>query len=640
MDVNDSAAMRSRTWHQLRMSGRGVFYSFSFDLGPGLDIVRLANRLLKKDMATVAASPSRQGLSLARRAVELDRQERDAAQLAAFLEVIGSGGGRWRGLFRASRRHTLRLIWTERKRLARIYSRRILLGHRVNGPISRQRQPAPPAPAWIQGSQQQLGEVISGLGRLMTDRHLIDVARLRLEQQLYLPGYFENIEPFIRIAMNRTYYSDESHEDEPIEISLMAHRSGICMLTFATPIAKNFGLEDGYKYLQAREREFRKVEVPTVIARPPRRHPSSIESDFILYQTSHSGLDWTVAAVPHGDNVRAISLVTIFTMYRSAIEKMAGRDMRGEWYCNTTLFQGTPSCGCVGVEAKERHSVEFAQLMIRSRSDMPVQDSIRDDLLKNYLVNSDEELWLSAGHAIHTLWEVDRVDYLRDLRIIEPIESAVVQHRQLQAIDRRTVNTHVRDYDLFAAQDQLAVGLPEYGRNLIADLNAPLVVEGLATKLKTPDLYSRLNDRVKVLESIVNTRYARKQSRRSTSISIIGLVIVVLLLLPRIDEFISKLGKLTPTRTFASALTDLFGTTDRTTFGIYAIAVVATVTFFMVATIRLPLSRLRRRKRNFGYATRHDIEVTIGSPRTTSLPGGIESSSTGDVVPTAPIPKA
>jgi hypothetical protein len=79
-----------------------------------------------------------------------------------------------------------------------------------------------------------------------------------------------------------------------------------------------------------------------------------------------------------------------------------------------------------------------------------------------------------------------------------------LQNRQLEAIDTRTVNISVRDRDRFAAQKQLATGLPEYGRNLMADINAPMVVEGLAEKLKPPKIYSRLNDRVKVLESIVN----------------------------------------------------------------------------------------------------------------------------------------
>jgi hypothetical protein len=194
--------------------------------------------------------------------------------------------------------------------------------------------------------------------------------------------------------------------------------------------------------------------------------------------------------------------------------------METEWRCSTTLFQGAPKCGCNGAEAKTRHEVEFAQMMVRCIAPMPVTDDVRQDLLRNHLVESDQELWLSVGHAIHTMWKYDRVDYTRDMATIEPIESAILQHRQLGAIDHRTVNVAVRDSDLFAAQQQLATGLPEYGRNLMTDINAPGVVEGLAAKLRTPQLYSRLNDRVKVLESVVNTRFTRKQSRRSLAVSI------------------------------------------------------------------------------------------------------------------------
>lgn len=104
------------------------------------------------------------------------------------------------------------------------------------------------------------------------------------------------------------------------------------------------------------------------------------------------------------------------------------------------------------------------------------------------------------------------------MRTVVSIESAILQYRQLEAIDHRTVNVSIRDRDLFAAQKQLATGLPEYGRNLISDMNAYEVVDGLSEKLKTAQIYSRLNVRVKVLESVVNTRYSRRQSRRSLSI--------------------------------------------------------------------------------------------------------------------------
>ena len=84
----------------------------------------------------------------------------------------------------------------------------------------------------------------------------------------------------------------------------------------------------------------------------------------------------------------------------------------------------------------------------------------------------------------------DSIDYLSHLDVLEPIEFAVLQNRQLEAIDTSTVNISERDRDLFAAQRQLATGLPEYGQKFMADINAPMVVEGLAEKLKTPQIYS------------------------------------------------------------------------------------------------------------------------------------------------------
>jgi hypothetical protein len=278
--------------------------------------------------------------------------------------------------------------------------------------------------------------------------------------------------------------------------------------------------------------------------------------------------------------------------------------------------------------------------MVRSRSQMPVTDDVRESLLKNYLINSDEELWLAPGNAIHTFWQRDNIDYIGDIETVVPIESAILQYRQLEAIDHRTVNVSIRDRDLFAAQKQLATGLPEYGRNLMTDINAPSVVDGLASKLNTPQLYSRLNDRVKVLESVVNTRYSRKQSRRSLSISFIGLIIVVLLLLPRIKEFIDKLGQLTPTRSLVDGINNLFGSPDRTTVAIYVLVVTATILIFVALSVQLPYSRLRMRwlrlprwrwpRRNFGYPTKRDVVVKRVAR---TLPGGIEGSDSDDAPP-------
>lgn len=619
---NDEAAPQSKADHPLRMSGRGVFYSFSFDLGPGLDIVEFADKMLRRNMAAVAGSPSRDDLRIPRRGVELDRRQKESFALVEFLKVLYSSEFSWRKLFKYNRRLALRILWGARFVMMRYFLAYAIYGQRVKTVRRANDQNVADVPRWSTEAQDQIGEVVEGYTNMLLDDHLLGAIRLRLEQEFYLPGYFEPSQPFIRIEMNRAYYWDKSHDDEPIEISLMAHRSGICMLTFAMPVAKEFGVREANDYLLAGSRPLDGIEISLPIFGKPKRPVSLNEYGLYMWQQSHSEMDWIVAKVPCRNSAK-MSPETVFNSYLSAIQKTAGRKIFSEWRCNATLFLGPPTCACQGEEAKIRHVEEFSQLMVRARGGMPVQEEVAQDLLTNHLLNANEELWLSAGHAIHTSWDSGKIDYIKDLYMIEPIESAIIQHRQLQAIDNRTIHTRVEDRFLFAAQERLATGLPEYGRNLLVDINAPVIVEALAEKLKTPALYSRLNDRVKVLESVVNTRFTRKQSRRSLAISVIGISIVVVLLLPRIDEFLRKAHDLSPLGSLGSAVLKLFGTADRATVGIYAIVVVVTVIFFVATTVRVPRSRLRREKRDFGFATRGQLTLNreLGSPRDASMNG-------------------
>lgn len=618
------------------MTGRGAIYSFSFDLGPGLDLVKLANKLLKTDMATVAGSPSRDGLRVGSRMRETARFQEHAARYQQWLEIFHTGKIQWWRLFRLEPKITLRILWIARPHLWQFFAHRATFGlaYRTSLQSSYERAESREADPENEEHQRQVEEMVreasEKLVKSISSRHASGALRLRLQQQMYFPRYYLHNEPFIRLEMNRSYYTDSDHKHEPIEISLMIHRSGICILTFATPIATEFGVDQGYKYLQAGKRVLNAVEVSVPILGTRPRFMDENYYRWRMAVNDFDHLEWVSFKAP-ADGKNHITIETVFDLYLEAIQRAARRNIQAEWRCNTTLFQGSPLCGCEGAIAKQAHAVEFAQLMVRSRSPMPVTDEVRAELLKNYLLNSEEELWLSTGHAIHTFWPRSDIHYITDLQTVEPIESAILQHRQLEAIDHRTVNLSVRDDDLFAAQKQLATGLPEYGRNLLTDINASSVVDGMAAKLRTSELYSRLNDRVKMLESVVNTRYARKQSRRSIAISAIGLGIVLILLLPRVDELLNKLSVLSPTGSKVAALRDFFGGPDQATVAVYIVAIaLATLVLFrlsvpyprarsLVSALRGGFARLKRRiswlrrlkrpKRSFGYATKHDVIV-------------------------------
>lgn len=616
--------------HPLKMSGRGAFYSFSFDLGPGVDLISLANKLLKKDMATVAGSPSRDGLRVGRRVRTSAAHQEEAQRFSDFLDIVNSGKFELYKMFRLNWRMTSRICWAGRKLIASYLMKYLIIWiiYGRAGIESRTSTHAPTpesgddAPGSLTKSRDMVKEAAAKLGKVVADQHASGALRLRLQQQMYFPRYYLSNEPFIRLEMNPSYYTDQNYDGEPIEVSLMIHRSGVCIFTFATPIARAYGVDEAYSYLQAGKRFFDEVRISVPILGTRPRHMNEHYYRWRIRFTRSENLDWVGFRTP-ADGEDSISLESVFQLYLNAAENAAGRKMQTEWRCNTTLFQGSPLCGCDASRAKETHAVEFAQMMVRARSPYPVSDEARKELLKNYLANSDEELWLGPSHAIHTTWNETSIDYGRDMATAEPIESAILQHRQLEAIDHRTVNVAVRDHDLFAAQKQLATGLPEYGRNLLTDINAPSVVEGLAEKLRTPQLYDRLNDRVKVLESIVNTRYARQQSRRTLSISAIGLGVVLVLLLPRIDELMTKLSSLTPTASLIAKVRDYFGGADQATVALYFVAIgLAALLLMMSASMPrteqlfswLRRPHLRIRKRNFGYPTKRDVIVTRGGP--------------------------
>lgn len=617
----DPLGESSEAAHPLRMSGRGAIYSLSFDLGPGWDPVKVANRMLRANMATVGSSPSRDDLSVGRRVADTDRFARKCQRTSDFFEVALSPGWTFGQLWRTDRRRTLWLLWVLRHAIFRSV-RRVILRKPVQHDDNSGTETVEQAADTQSESTNSLKTIVDEMREGFMHQLAIGAFRSRMEQKLFFPRYYLKVEPYIRLEMNHGYFTDADYENEPIETSLMLHRSGICIMTFATPVRHQLDPNVMQDVIHAESRRLRDAKISLPIVRPRRRsiffpHYNYDEGDEV-----REGVKW-VSITPKNDE--KLSMSSIFQMYRVAVEQVVGRPCEGEWRVFTTLFQGTPLCSCEAVEAKTVHAVDFGQLLVRSRSPHPIREDLRETLLSNCLVTTHAELWVNAGCAIHTSWNRDEIDYVGDIRIMLPIEFAILQYAQLEAIDTRTVNVSVREGDVFSAQNQLATNLPEYGRNLLSDIDAPRVVEALSERLGTQKIYSRLNDRVKVLETIVNTRYTRKQSKRSLTISILGFAIVLLLLLPRIDEFIKKLKRLKPSTPLVEAVNRFFGDQDHATLWIYGITVLIVLVVFVAFTFR-PRIPKRRQKRRFGFPTKHNIVYTEGERPSDEL--GEESNST------------
>jgi hypothetical protein len=166
----------------------GAFYSFSFDVGPGVDLIRLANKLLKHDMASVAGSPSRDGLRVGRRLRKSVATQEEAQRVADFLEVVESGNFEWYKMFRLDWRMTSRIGWAGRKLIASYLAKYLMIWalYGQAGIKSRTstrtptRESGDDEPDPITKSRDMVKEAADRLRKSVFDQHISGALRLRL----------------------------------------------------------------------------------------------------------------------------------------------------------------------------------------------------------------------------------------------------------------------------------------------------------------------------------------------------------------------------------------------------------------------------------------------------------------------------
>lgn len=278
-DIKLGNGAETRADHPLQMSGRGVIYSLSFDLGPGWNPVKVANRLLRKNMATVAGSPSRDGLSVGRQVTEADRFARKAQDTSDFFQLLGSHDAKISQLWQASPMQTLSIFWKFRSTLLRSISKRILFGQNPRNQQFEIEDIDPVVGLQIAPVFGRLKEVVDQLRIQFMHQLAMGAFRLRVEQRVFFPRYYLKVEPYIRLEMKHAYFTDSDFTDEPLEVSLMLHRSGVCILTFASPITEHLSVRSMHDLIYSEGRQLDEARICFPILHPRRRRFISYEGN-------------------------------------------------------------------------------------------------------------------------------------------------------------------------------------------------------------------------------------------------------------------------------------------------------------------------------------------------------------------------
>lgn len=598
--------------HSLVMTGLGAHYSYVFDLGPRLNINRLADRLLSSNMAIIAASPATDELRVSRKIIKAERDLRYAQNFHEFMEEFQSDEPNVWILFKSQPWLTFKLLI----RYLIIVVQRQSQSDGIESAKSNNSEDAySPILTNVENSVSQLND------GLLT-YHLHGALRVRMEQNTHFPRYFKG-EPYIRLALNRVFFKDPLMEGEDaIEASLMIHRSGICMLTLSTGVSDQLQPKDIATCMQSNERrlEWAKISLPamTNYLRKVEKVKFNARTIKKLNLEKAENQRWVKVSSDADAEKKGedpLTVKTVFAAYLGAIETLAKRTITHEWHCYTTMSLGRPLC-CDDRSAKAVHADTFASLMLRARYDVSLEESAKESLIENHLKIADRELWLSAGNAMHIDWNARRADFIEDIKILIPIESALLQSKQLEQIDSITTDAVVRDRKLFEAQSILAIGLQEYRRNLLTGPDDGAIVNAILEKQDSHNLYSRLHDRVKTLESVVSSRYSRMQNRRSIAISVAGFLVVLFALLPRISETLDVFSKQGDwPAAFITWVDCAFGGRPAASLTIYFTIVIGSLAIIVLLSFRW--RRINRRRGKFGKSSPRNYEITIEerSPR-------------------------
>lgn len=581
----------ARRPHDIAIRGRAVYYSYSFDLGPGLNIEKLADQLLLKNLGKSAASPISDEVRFSKSHIETEIILRDIQSIKTLQHALKSGDLSTLSTFR-------RYFWLSLKVASSGYFQKLRSGNATEE-TSKTTGEIEDLSVKLDKSQEELRLSQSRSEAWASIRNLA-------ERDRYAPRYFDKI-PYIRVEMRQVPYTSFLVGQDVIEVSLLLHTSGVCILTLASAVSTALDLKAMRNCMVS---DLNRIDTVNIAA-PIYNHYCSANG----VQRSKSndlmreGVGWIALST---SDTAQLTFHSVFEIYRDAIRSVFGSGGRNDWSSYTMLSIGAPVCACEGKAAKDRHRHDLALTALRATSAVPLNADTVSELLANKLKVSDRELWVSAGSAIYANWAANEPDYREDLMQLIPIESAVRQIRQLQQVDRETSTATVRDKKLFASQGMLAVGLQEYRRNLLNGPDDENIINAILSSNSADTLYERLLDRVKILESIVSTRYSRMQTRRSIAITSSGFLVVVMFLMPRISESIRTFERQSKwSKDLVSLASDTLGGRGPLVLFIYFGALALTA--FLLVAFSIRWRRSGHRHRQYGLKLPHNKSVdTVG----------------------------
>ena len=429
----------TRRRHIAKYNSPAVYYSFVFSLPTSTDIYRVADNLLRRNIATVAAVAGSNQPRFAYRYAEVKRAQAKLRDLASFEEFESGQVSftQW------SLRHPKLSAWIIRKRLVRFR-----FGQSMHTPNQ-----------GLIDTLKKMRKAAEDIDRSMLEAGKLIGAASVIDSGLFVPSYLTD-GPFIRLDLGAIRVEGAGFSDTELVAMLLLHRSGVAILTFVAVPGSQRTTDDLLSVVSSAKVKFTRTVFPGELGRVVAVGEQHVASDTEVEIGDRKWRDvsWRDPIPLQDLSACCAGVICAIARKNSDVE---------EWMCYTTLFvDGLECCG-----SKRRwlsyHRHELAGLVMRNDAYASTKESRVESALRSvHGLQENESDFFDMGSALLVTWafgrDIEQSSPMNHFYSTAVVEGMLVKYWQLRALERRLSAETWKLANLEAVQRELITGLDEY----------------------------------------------------------------------------------------------------------------------------------------------------------------------------------
>jgi hypothetical protein len=514
--------------HRARFDQTVAWFTFNFSFTKPVNIVQIANNLLRSGLAETASTPTSDEVRVSPRYLKLARLVRSSGRLGRASDQLADPAlKKWAFALRNPTLYTGaygRALWS------------VIRRRNINddGKASEER-----------ALGEEMASVVQGIKRAVAVAQYKNAVFHAIEKDLYRPSFLQG-NAYLRLDLRPTLNWHRTKDDGTVrsaddfdegvltEAQLLVHRSGVMQLTIMVRLPANLASDGLIEHAHGGSPVIVAAEYPEVLLRLASQAGKARETAWLGHWSSElrEGQRWRRM------NFEAPASITdLFNMYLDAIAAATKTPLNSGWLCYPTLFVDRTSCCAAREDWQHNHSKELSQVVSRIANDRLRAEKIEALTPSDSSLVDDDSVYMTVGMATVINWRLDRTpNFGQCLQRYIIIESCLLRYWQLVVLHTRLGETlHKRRPDIRRIQVETIGGMQEWSQSAITYGSATEVADDLLNELGVGRLHSGLIESLSQLQQMQEAQDSRQAATRSTVLAMVAVLATVLLGLPAVS---------------------------------------------------------------------------------------------------------